>query len=60
MLSYIYLGRIYDIVVILDLKLETKIGKKEQVTIYKGNLILDSLKEILRWESWMELLNKNS
>ena len=49
MLSYIYLGRIYDIVVILDLKLETKIGKKEQVTIYKGNLILDSLKGILRW-----------
>ena len=37
--------------VISDLKLKAKSGKKYQETIYKGNLIRDFLKGISCWES---------
>ena len=37
------------IVLISNLKYETKSGKKQQETIYKGILILDSLKGISHW-----------
>ena len=57
MLSYIYLGHSCDIFLILDFQLETKSGRKYQETIYKGNLIIDSLKEISHWESWIVLPN---
>ena len=50
-LSCSYLGHSGDIVLILNLQFETKSGKKQQETIYKGNIIRDSLKGISRWES---------
>ena len=58
-LSCIYLGYIGNTVLISNLHFETKSGKKQQETIYKGNLILDSLKGISRWEYWIGLPNTN-
>ena len=46
MLSYIYLGHIGNTVLISNLQFETKSEGKWRETIYKGNLILDSLKVI--------------
>ena len=57
MLSCIYLGHSVNTVLIPNLKFETKSGRKYQETIYKGNLILDDLKGISRWESWIVLPN---
>ena len=45
-LSCIYLGHSGNPVLISNLKSESKIGKKYPETIYKGNLIQDSLKGI--------------
>ena len=45
----IYLGHSGNTVVIPNVKFETKSGSKYQETVYKGNLIPDSLKGILRW-----------
>ena len=53
MLSCIYLGNSGKTVLISNLQFETKSGRKYQETIYKGNLILESLKGIPRWESWI-------
>ena len=57
MLSCIYLGHSGNTVLIPNLQLETKSGRKKMETIYKGNLIIDSLKEISRLESWIWLTN---
>ena len=43
-LSCIYLGKSGNTVMILNLELEKKSGRKYRNTIYKGNLILDYLK----------------
>ena len=51
MLSCIYLGYSGKSLLITNLKFETKSERKYRKTIYKGNIIIDSLKGILRWES---------
>ena len=51
MWSCIYLGHSGNTVLISNLQFETKSGRKQRENIYKGNLILDSLKGISRWES---------
>ena len=56
-LSCIYLGHSGNTVLISNLKFETKSGRKQRETVYKGNLILDSLKGISGWESWIGLPN---
>ena len=55
MLSYIYLGHSGNTVMILNFEFETKTGRKYLETIYKGNLIIDSLKATSRWEYWIGL-----
>ena len=57
MLSWIYLGHSDNTVMIWNLKFKIKSGQKWQETIYKSNLIIDSLKGILHWESWIVLPN---
>ena len=49
MLSFIYLGHSGNIVLIQHLPFKTKRGSKYWETIYKENIILDSLKWISRW-----------
>ena len=50
MLSCIYLGHSGNTVLISNLQFKTKSGKKQRENIYRGNLILDSLKGISHWE----------
>ena len=52
-LSFRYLGRNGDTVLIPNLKFETKSERKYRETIYKFNLIQDSLKGIYLWQSWI-------
>ena len=49
MLSWIYLGHSGNTVLISNLQFETKSGRKRRETIYRENLIIDSLKVISRW-----------
>ena len=58
LLSCIYEGHSGNTVMIPDLQLETKSGRKYWKTVYKGNLIVDSLKGILRWKYWIWLPNR--
>ena len=53
MLYCIYLGQNGDTLLISNLYFENNSGRKWQETIYKGNIILDSLKGISRWEFWI-------
>ena len=53
MLSCIYLGHSGKTVLISNLQFETNSMRKYRETIYKENLILDYLKVISRWESWI-------
>ena len=57
MLSYIYLGHSDNTGLIPNLQFKNKSGRKYRETIYKGNLILYSLKGILCWWSWIVLPN---
>ena len=56
-LSCIYLGYNGNNVLISNLQFETKSGRKYWETFYKDNLILDYLKVISRWESWIGVLH---
>ena len=58
MLSCIYLRHSGTTGPISNLQFETKSGSKRRETIYKGNIILDYLKGISRWESWIGVPNR--
>ena len=57
MLSCIYLGHSGNTVLISDLQFENDNDRKYRETIYKGGIILDSLKGISCWESWIGVPN---
>ena len=57
MLSYIYLVQSGNTELISNLQFETKSGRKYRETIYKGNLILDSIKGISHSESLTGVTN---
>ena len=59
MLYWIYLGHSGNTGLIPNLQFETKSGMKYWKTVYKGNIIIDSLEGISHWESWIGLTFTN-